>query len=170
MSEVLQDYEAPAPRPTFITVLCILTFIGSGWGLIGGAIQYFSADKQASAMSISKEKAATDIQKSGKDDAGTQMAEKMVNSMTSAFTAENLKKTAIASIVGALFCLAGAFLMWQLKKNGFYIYIAGTLIGIISPFVIYGTDNFMSIITSVMVGFVGIVFVILYGVNLKHMK
>jgi hypothetical protein len=170
MSAILQDYEAPAARPTFITVLCILTFIGSGWGLIGGAIQYFSADKQALAMSISKEKAATDIQKSDKNDAGTQMAEKMVNSMTSAFTAENLKKTGIASVVGALFCLAGAFLMWQLKKNGYYLYIAGTLIGIISPFVIYGTDNFMSIITSVMVGFVGIVFVILYGVNLKYMK
>jgi hypothetical protein len=170
MSEVLQDYEAPASRPTFITVLCILTFIGSGWGLIGGAIQYFSAEKQALSMSITKEKASTDIEKSGKNDAGTQMAEKMVNSMTSAFTAENLKKTGIASIIGALFCLAGAFLMWQLKKNGFYLYIAGTLIGIISPFIIYGTNNFMSIITSVMVGFVGIVFVILYGVNLKHMK
>ncbi len=170
MSEVLQDYEAPVKRPTFITVLCILTFIGSGWGLVGGAIQYFSADKQALSMSISKEKVATDIQKSGKSDAGTQMAEKMVNSMGSAFTVENLKKTAIASVVGALLCLAGAFLMWQLKKTGFYLYIAGTLIGIISPFVIYGTDNLMSIITSVMVGFFGIVFVILYGVNLKHMK
>jgi len=170
MSKDLQDYEAAAARPTFITVLCILTFIGSGWGLIGGGIQYFSADKQALAVSISKEKAATDIQKSGNNNAGAQMAEKMVNSMTSAFTAENLKKTGIASIVGALFCLAGAFLMWQLKKNGFYLYVAGTLIGIISPFVIYSTDNFMSIITSVMVGFVGIVFVILYGVNLKHMK
>jgi len=170
MSEVFQDYEVPAVRPTFITVLCILTFIGSGWGLIGGAIQYFSADKQALSMSITKEQVATDIQKGDKNDAGTKMAEKMVNSMSGAFTAENLKKTGIASIVGALFCLVGAFLMWQLKKNGFYLYIAGTLIGVISPFVIYGTDNLMSIISSVMVGFIGIVFIILYGVNLKHMK
>lgn len=170
MAEVLPDYEAPAARPTFITVLCILTFIGSGWGLIGGAIQYFSADKQALSMSISKQKVATDMEKSGKNDAGTQMAEKMVNSMSSAFTAENIKKTGIASIVGALFCLGGAFLMWQLKRNGFFLYIAGTLIGIISPIIIYGTDNLMSIITSVMVGFLGIVFVILYGVNMKHMK
>ncbi len=170
MSADLQDYEAATVRPTFITVLCILTFIGSGWGLIGGAIQYFSADKQALSMSITKEKVATDIQKGDKNDAGTQMAEKMMNSMGSAFTADNLKKTAIASVIGALLCLAGAFLMWQLKKNGFYLYIAGTLIGILSPFIIYGTNNFMSIISSVMVGFVGIVFVILYGVNLKHMK
>ncbi len=170
MSEVLQDYEAPAARPTFITVLCILTFIGSGWGLIGGAIQYFSAEKQALAMNISKESTAAAIEKADKNDAGSQMAEKMVKSMTSAFSVENIKNMGIASVVGAIFCLIGAFLMWQLKKNGFYLYIVGTLIGIISPFVIYGTANFMSIISAVVVGFFGIVFVILYGVNLKYMK
>ncbi len=26
-------------RPTFLTVLCILTFIGSGWGLINNLFQ-----------------------------------------------------------------------------------------------------------------------------------
>ena len=26
-------------RPTFLTVLCILTFIGSGWGLISNLFQ-----------------------------------------------------------------------------------------------------------------------------------
>ena len=86
------------------------------------------------------------------------------------FTPENLKKAGIAEALAALCCLAGAFLMWQLKKNGYYLYIAGTLIGIISPFVIYGSSNMMSIISSVMVGFVGIVFMILYGVNLKDMR
>ena len=112
MSEVLQDYEASAPRPTFITVLCILTFIGSGWGLIGGAIQYFSAEKQALAMNISKESTAAAIEKADKNDAGSQMAEKMVKSMTSAFSVENIKNMGIASVVGAIFCVIGAFLMW----------------------------------------------------------
>lgn len=170
MTEVLQDYERPASRPTFITVLCILTFIGSGWGLIAGGIQYFSAEKQAQAMIITKDKASADIQKSNKDDAGTIMAEKVVNSMTSAFTADNLKKAGLAAMLAAALCLAGAFMMWQLKKTGYYIYIVGTLVGVISPFIIYGSNNIMSIFSSVIVGFIGIIFVILYGVNLKHMR
>lgn len=170
MTEVLQDYEKPTGRPVFITVLCILTFIGSGWGLIAGGMQYFTAEKQAASMAFTKEKASSDIKKAGKDDAGAKMAEKMFNSMGTAFTVENLKKAAIASVIAAILCLAGALLMWQLKKTGFYVYIAGTLAGIVSPFLIYGADNIMSIISSVVVGFFGIVFVILYGVNLKHMK
>ena len=170
MTEVLQEYERPATRPTFITVLCILTFIGSGWGLIGGAIQYFTAEKQAHEMSITKVKASADIQKSGKEDTGTKMAEKIVNSMTSAFTTENLKKAGLAAMLAAVLCLAGALLMWKLKKTGYYLYIIGTLVGIVSPFIIYGSDNIMSILSSVMVGFIGIIFVILYGVNLKYMK
>lgn len=170
MAEVLQDYERPAGRPTFITVLCILTFIGSGWGLIGGVIQYFSAEKQAQAMVITKEKASADLQKNDSENSGSKMAEKMVNSMTSAFTAENLKKAGLASILAAILCLGGAFMMWKLKKTGFYVYIAGTLVGIISPFLIYGGSNIMSIMSSVIVGFIGIIFVILYGVNLKYMR
>ena len=168
MSE-LQDYERPAGRPVFITILCILTFIGSGWGIVGGAIQYFTADKQAQAMAITQEKASADINKSHSQDAGTKMAEKMVNSMTSTFTVENLKKAGLAAIIAAIFCLGGAVMMWKLKKTGYYLYIAGTLIGIGSPFLIYGGDNIMAIFSSLMVGLIGIVFVILYGVNLKHM-
>ncbi|MBC7887657.1 MAG: hypothetical protein H7Z13_07190 [Ferruginibacter sp.] len=170
MAELLQDYERPAGRPTFITVLCILTFIGSGWGLIGGAIQYFSAEKQAQAMTFTKEKASTDIQKMDNKDEGSKMAEKMVNSMTSAFTVENLKKAGLAAILAAVFCLGGALMMWKLKKTGYYLYIVGTLVGIASPFIIYGSSNIMSIISSVLVGFIGVIFVILYGVNLKYMK
>jgi hypothetical protein len=34
MSEILENEAGNAKRPTFLTVLCILTFIGSGWGII----------------------------------------------------------------------------------------------------------------------------------------
>lgn len=170
MATELQDYERPATRPTFITVLCILTFIGSGWGLIGGGIQYFTAEKQAREMTIAKQKASADIQKGGKEDEGTKMAGKMLNSMEGAFTEENLKKAGLAAILAAFFCIAGALMMWMLKKTGFYLYIAGTLVGIVAPFLIYGSNNLMSVISSVFVGFIGLIFVILYAVNLKYMK
>ncbi len=39
MSETLESVVAPTTkRPTFLTVLCILTFIGSGWGIISSLV------------------------------------------------------------------------------------------------------------------------------------
>ena len=168
MSETLQEYEQkPVGRPTFLTVLCILTFIGSGWGIIGGAIQYFTASTQAQSMAVVKKQATAER---SDDDKGSQLAEKMVSSMSNAFTEDNLKKAGLAAILGAAFCLAGAFMMWNLKKTGFYLYIVGTLVAIVSPFIIYGTNNLISIMSSIGVGFIGLVFIILYGVNVKHMR
>ncbi|MEO6721471.1 MAG: hypothetical protein ABIN67_13975 [Ferruginibacter sp.] len=170
MAEILQDYEQrPAGRPTFLTILCILTFIGSGWGVISGVIQYATADTRAHEMSMAKDKANSDLQKSGKDDAGTRFAGKMVNAISN-ITADDIKKGALLEILGAAICLAGAFMMWNLKKTGYYLYIVGILIGIISPFIIFGASNFVAIMSSAVVGFIGIVFIILYGVNVKHMR
>ena len=40
----LEDENYPIKRPTFLTVLCILTFVGSGWALFTSAISYNSAE------------------------------------------------------------------------------------------------------------------------------
>ncbi len=170
MAEMFQDYERGQPeRPVFLTVLCILTFLGSGWGLVSGAIQYFTAEKQAEVLVVQKEKASADIQRKGKTDAGSQMAEKVINSM-SVLTPDNIRKAGIGTAVSAILCLAGALMMWKLNKVGFYLYIAGTLVGVVTPFLIYGNNNIMAIFSSVLIGFIGIVFAILYGVNVKHMR
>ena len=171
MAEALQDYEhRPVGRPTFLTVLCILTFIGSGWGIVNGVIQYVTADSRSAEMAMMKTKASDNIaQKRQKDDAGSRFAEKMVNSM-SVMNADSLRKGGMAGILSSAICLLGAFMMWQLRKPGFYLYILGTLVGIVSPFIIFGTNNFLSIMSSIFVGFIGIAFIILYAVNVKHMR
>ncbi|MEP7145138.1 MAG: hypothetical protein ABI707_19785 [Ferruginibacter sp.] len=168
MAEILQDYEQPAARPVFITVLCILTFIGSGWGLISQGIKYATANTQAAAISMAKEKANEDLQSHNENDPGSKFAKKMVNSISA--SPETIRKAALCDMAAALLCLAGAFMMWSLKKTGFYLYVAGTLVGVISPFVIFGGSNVISLLSSVVVGFIGVIFVILYGVNLKYMK
>jgi hypothetical protein len=169
MADALQDYERPDARPTFITVLCILTFIGSGWGLISESIRYFNANSQAEVISKVKEQTNADLSKNrDTTKADSKFAEMMVKGLN--MSPENIRKGALANGVAAILCLAGAFLMWSLKRTGFYLYVAGTLVGITSPFLIFGTDNFLAIISSVVIGFIGLIFVILYGVNLKYMK
>jgi hypothetical protein len=45
------EYETePANRPSFLTWLCILTFIGSGWAIVSSVYTYTSVDKYANIL------------------------------------------------------------------------------------------------------------------------
>jgi hypothetical protein len=167
MAELFQHYEQPPPRPVFITVLCILTFIGSGWGVISHTVKYFTANSQAAAITLAKEKVNSDLEKS-RDDEGSRFAKKLVNSIEG--SPENIRKAALSDIMGAVLCLAGAVLMWHLKRTGFYLYVAGTLVSAISPFVIFGGTNMGSVLSSFITTVIGLVFTVLYLVNLRYMK
>ncbi|MCW3093464.1 MAG: hypothetical protein JWP81_4533 [Ferruginibacter sp.] len=62
MAEELQDYERAPSRAVFITVLCILTFIGSGWSVINNSYKYFTANMRSAEISVAREKANADMQ------------------------------------------------------------------------------------------------------------
>lgn len=180
MTNFSESIESTQPsRPTFLTVLCILTFLGSGYSLISNIGGYMSAGVSAKTMKVvsSEMKSTTDSLATAADstgkaksNAGQEFAESIVNSMSSMFTEENLKNSALIGIAAAALCLIGAILMWMLKKNGFYAYLAGTLLGIAGPIAVFGAGNFIAIIGTMIGGFIGLIFVVLYGVNLKHMR
>lgn len=155
-TENQQMNDAPK-RPQFLTVLCILTFIGSALAIISAIMGYFSA--QASAAMISN------MDSMGNDPTGMMsemqgMAQKAV---------DNAVPNLVIAIVCALLCLFGALQMWKLKKTGFYIYTVGEIVPPISVFILMGGGLFGGI-TSVLTLLVAIVFVVLYALNLKHMK
>lgn len=169
----MEDYQSSAQpavtkpaRPVFLTVLCILTFIGSGWAIVSGISSYLTADTTADIVQAAMEDAKDKI-----DDAGgsSKMAEKMISGASEMVKPENLKKSALFSIIAAVCTLGGAILMFTLKKTGYWLYILGTAISIAGPFYIFG-GNLISMLSTVLIGIVGIVFVILYGLNLKYLK
>jgi hypothetical protein len=179
MADIFDELqEQPKKRTTFITVLCILTFIGSSYGLISGTYSYFTADKtardaqNASAQFKSQKQLAekNSKEKPGKNDKkGDAFAMSLMSNIADSFTAENIRKLSIADIIGAVLCLSGAFLMWRINKKGYILYVAGVLMGIIIPFLLLG-NNFMGIMMSVVSGVIGLAFCILYAVNLKDMR
>jgi hypothetical protein len=59
--------------------------------------------------------------------------------------------------------------MWKLKRAGFYIYTLGTVISIILPYYMFGS-NFLTNISVGFLGFIGLLFVIFYAMNIKSMK
>ena len=150
----------PAKRPTFITVLCILSFVGIAFSLIGGIMNYFTYSAMAS---------SGDMFGAMKSAAGEQMGQAM-NAMADAMGMDYGKMAMNAIVVGLLNIpiLVGALLMWKQKKMGFYIYAVFELIQCIMPFILVG--GLMAGIMGTAMAIFAVVFIVLYGVNLKHMS
>jgi hypothetical protein len=175
--QILSDQEElDQTRPTLLTVLCILTFIGSSMGILGNVYSYSTAYKTAHFVSgINKDlhqndsTNLNDTSGTGKSRSGRIFAKKMILQASTMATPENIRHKALGTIISDLITLLGALLMWKLRRSGFYLYIAGILIGISVPLYIYGT-NFSSIGIASFTAFFGLLFIILYGLNIKSMK
>ena len=84
-------------------------------------------------------------------------------------TEENIRKSAIGATISGLFTLIGALLMWRLRRTGFYLYIAGIIVGLVVPFYLYG-NNILALGISSFSSFFGLVFIALYALNIKSLR
>ena len=179
METNLYDFEKePEKRPSFLTWLCILTFVGSGWAILSCIWSYTTAHKTASVFSENASRRDSVFQKDSlnvNDTARLELREKhspfegkMKASFSKILNENNIRKSAIGGLIAALLTLSGALMMWWLKRRGFYLYILGVVFGIIVPFYIYGND-FLAIGISSFTNFFGLVFIALYALNLKSM-
>jgi hypothetical protein len=161
---------AEPQRPTLLTVLCILSFIGSAWGIFSSISNYMNADISSQVAGTVLDSAKEEISKESDNQAASKMAEKVISGASEMLNPENIKKNALFSILANLLTLGGAFLMFQMKKVGFWTYLAGIGIAIVTPLVVYGPSNLMSIGLTAIIGFFGILFAVLYSLNLKYMR
>lgn len=153
-------------RPTLLTIICILSFIMGAWGVFSG-VQNITKDQNEVL-----EKARTEMEKA-KADLGEQangLAGRMLDSAMEITerAAANAKPIGIAGIVVALVSLLGVWQMWNLKKSGFWLYLLASIAGLVVPLVFLG-GSMMAIASVGFAGFISLVFIILYAVNLKHM-
>ena len=145
--------EAPK-RPTFLTVLCILSFIAAGISIIGGIIGYLGmAAMETMGANLAE---------------GMEQIEGMEEMPGMADALAVMKHAKLLLIIGSILTLVGLFgviQMWKLKKTGFYIYTGAQVLGIVLPLIIVGGAGF-----SVMSVIFAIAFIVMYGMNLKHMS
>lgn len=156
-------------RPAFLLVLCILTFVASGFGLIMGLVNFAGfndVESQLRNASVGSNGVFDDL-----DISGIQKIQDWAN---------------ILSILACILCLAGAILMLKLKKIGFFAYVAGQAVAVYGAFVAVGifekmadvmpvpvAGDMMSMMagaTMIFTVIFAIAFVIMYGVNFKHLK
>jgi hypothetical protein len=162
--------EAPATRPTLLTIICILSFLFGIWGLYGGVQSAFTdkpqRDLETTKAELEKTLASPDVQGSGAEmvakmgEQAIAMGEKSV---------ENAKPIGYSSIVLSIVSLLGVWWMWNLQKKGFWLHTLATVVGLITPFIFLG-GGMMTLLGVGFLAVISIIFVILYAVNLKHMR
>lgn len=152
---VEQQQPATKERPTFLTVLCILSFIGVGLVVISNLVALIGGGVSKAIMESSEE--VMQAMEAVEEVPGVESVTKIVS---------NASTMAAINLIAALVVLVGVFMMWSLKKTGYYIYIVGEIAPVIALIVLGGLlGGFMAIFSS----FIAILFIVLYGLNVKHM-
>ena len=157
----------PGERPTFLTVLCILSFIMGLWGIWSG-IQGAFTDKPQRDL----EEARSEMEKA-MDELGDNSSEMVVSMMESGLVmAETAAAEAVPlgyiSMLTSALSLLGVWMMWNLRRNGYWLYILAGVIGLVLPFIFLGFST-LALISLGFGAFITILFIVLYGLNLKHM-
>ncbi len=150
--------------PDFLKVICILTFIGCGLGLISSIYNFVTAESKLAEMQQNIEK----ITESGGNQKMISLLEDAQSMLEKSVA--NKYPVFIISMIGIVLCLVGAIMMWKLKKNGFFLYATGELLPPLTLFFILGMGNsIMTISISIFGVILALAFVFMYALNLKHM-
>lgn len=167
MEEKLIDNQSdinPSGIPMFLKVLCILTFVGAGLAILSSLLNLLLYETLQSMFSsgpfVTREFSALgDILEETKK--------------------WNMINYALAG-TGSVFGLIGALMMWKLRKIGFYLYVFGQVLALTGSVVVSigmskvdlpgpmgNSSPFIGMVFSFLIC---IAFVIMYGVNFKHLK
>lgn len=132
--DVTNAAQVHPPRPMFLTILCVLGFIGSITSIVVNAVGFFNAETEVVQIKSGAEKTQMrNLFSSGNSaDAGPLSLSNL--------TPENFQKFSVGGIVSALLCLIGVMLIWKFKISGYYSYVLGTFFTLITHFLLFGEE------------------------------
>jgi hypothetical protein len=163
--ESLKDVTfVPPQRSAFLTVLCVLTFLGSCYQIITSVTTYFAADRveEIAQRNFRNNEKRIVESKQKRRPIFLKDAEGMVE-------ANKLRQNSMLMLVANLLTLVGGIFMFKMKPLGFWIYVVGTIVGVITPTLVFGDNTLIGFVTLVP-AFVGLAFIVMYAFNLKDMK
>jgi hypothetical protein len=147
--------------PSGLNVLTILTFIGCAvFGIITLLMPVLYnfmkgfMDKAVSSGNELSEKQLADIEK---------------GRVAMELSQQNMIPLMVIGMAGIILCFVGALWMRKLKKDGYWMYVAGELAPIVAGLFILGIAQYTSIWSVIFGVGVPILFVILYTMQRKHL-
>jgi hypothetical protein len=155
-------------RPLFLTILCILSFVGLGSSIFNNFVSFIFGKFGASFYNLIQNNLENSLsQINAKDPTAAVFVERIFESILKLIDVMPLYAT--ISIVCCVIALVGVIMMWRLIKTGFFIYSAIKIILIFIPMILIGF-NFVSMIIALGSLFAAALFITLYAINLKAMK
>ncbi len=154
-------------RPTFLTVLCIITFVVSGIFFLSSVYSALTYDKEA--QIVANEQGIEQMYTMAAEDETGTMSQ--VIPAMEVFNDEHIENAPIIltiNILGSLLSLLGAIMMYQMKKTGFHLYLGSKVMSQV-PLLLF-TLSLPVFITYGFFLFFTIAFVIMYSRNLKYLK
>ncbi len=150
-----ENVEAPQ-RPDFLKILCILSFVASGLMILVYTLGSF-------ALSIGPDVI---------DEIWPQMTKSypQFENMDGAEFFHEVGLVCVYGLIANIFSLVGLIMMWRLEQIGFFIYaIAEITINFFGLNINTGEEGpeYGSMIFSIVID---LVFIVMYYMNLKHMK
>ena len=106
----------PMSRSNFLTFLCIVTFINSGFQLFQSAEQYQKADIQAEQGLEILDDVRDQMDNGDLNEEGASAVDQVMSAFQGNWTPANLRGMAISSILTSLLCIIGAVMMWGVRK------------------------------------------------------
>jgi hypothetical protein len=146
------------PLPSMLNVLTILTIIGCS------ILFLFSLASPA----------LINLSKNMMDKAGTsELSPKEIADMEKGrvaleLTEQHMVPLMALSIVGIVLCFIGALMMRKLKKDGYWLYLAGQVVPFLGGLFILGTAQFSGF-SSFLIPIISLVFIILYTTQRKYL-
>ena len=168
MENPFQNETYRQQRPTFLLVLCILTFIGSGWSVLSNLFSVFTAGlmngniQMEQYSSVVNELEGSGISAFWQNFFHSSMEVIQVMAM-------HAREIAIMQLVLSIVSLVGAILMFQLRRSGFYLYAAAQILMLFVYPYFAGFSGWVILIMC-WSAFFSLIFIILYALNLKYMK
>ncbi len=153
-------------RPQFLTVICILSFIGLGWAMLSSIINMALAPmlKEMSGVAgAGMDEAMSEV--SSEAPGIAPLLQKIFGGSMAAL--EHAFELSMVSLICSAIALFGVIQMWKLKKVGFYFFTGAKVIIIIAPMIIIGgIIGSMSLLGAIF----PIAFIAMYAANLKAME
>lgn len=153
-------------RPQLLTVLCILSFIMCALGVLSGFFNMYQTQPEVMQKNIEQVRSVS-----------PEMADQMENQMIAMENNAFMKIYPYLNILFILLSFMGVVMMWNLKRNGFYLYSIAEILPYSS--MIFMDKEAMKIpglpAESMMIGAIfmiaiDVLFVYLYSRNLKEMN
>lgn len=178
MEQIIEAQLLKNKRPTLLTILCILTFIGNGWKIAKNIIDcIFTCTvigiKNSKLLSQSVQTYAEALKEVAVTDtiAQSEVSPESFNAVVDVFSSYFIYPLAIpfSQNLFLIISIIGAILMFNLKRKGFYIYTVAQILYLVATLYFMGFSFWSLFFISPDI-LISLLFIILFAVNLKHIR